>query len=124
MTVDELRPAADVIDLAVDPPPRKEWPLTMLYRFDPLLLPHKDKSWIVADEKYKAVWRKAGYVEAVVLRHGRIAGTWRYDKKRSGLEVTVGLFGRIPAREAKALGWQAESVAAYFGLPLEKFEIG
>ena len=30
------------------------------------MLPHKDKSWLIADEHYKSVWRKAGFVEAVV----------------------------------------------------------
>jgi hypothetical protein len=93
-------------------------PLRLLHRFDPLLLAHKDKSWIVDGERYKAVWRKAGYVEAVVLRRGRIAGTWRYDRTPKGVEIRLRPFGRLTRREVRSLGQDAESTAAYFAAPL------
>ncbi len=113
----------DISEIAAPPPPRKEWPIRMLHRFDPLVLPHKDKSWLVADEHYKSVWRKAGFVEAVVIRHGRIAGTWRYDKKGKGIGVAVEPFARISQRDQKRLSQLAERVAGYFGLGLRHFAV-
>jgi hypothetical protein len=87
------------------------------------VLPHKDKSWLIGDEHYKSVWRKAGFVEAVVIRHGRIAGTWRYDKKGKGVAVEVEPFGRISQLDAKRLAQHAEHVAGYFGIPLKHFAV-
>jgi winged helix DNA-binding protein len=106
--------AADVVPMAEPPPLRSEWPLRLLHRFDPLVLAHKDKSWLVEADHYKSVWRKAGYVEAVVFRGGRMEGTWRYDKKGKGLILTVIPFGRISVADRKRLGRLAEPVAAYF----------
>ena len=113
----------DLGAIQADPPPRRDWPPRLLHRFDPLLLAHKDKSWLVADEHYKAVWRKAGYVEAVALVGGRITGTWRYDRKGRGIEVRLRLFGPVPAAAKRALGREAESVAEYFDRPLKAFEV-
>ena len=78
---------------AESPAPRRAaWPLRLLHRFDPLLLAHKDKAWIVDPERYKAVWRKAGYVEAVILRRGRVAGTWGYERATRGTVVWLAPF--------------------------------
>ena len=104
-------------------PPRSEWPLRLLHRFDPLVLAHKDKSWIVDDKHYKAVWRKAGYVEAVVLKHGRMVGTWGYKKGARGIKIWIAPFKTLLKRDAAILGREAESVAAYFKSPLAGVEI-
>ena len=118
-----LAHAEELDEISVEPPPRAEWPVRLLHRFDPLVLPHKDKSWLVDDEHYKTVWRKAGYVEAVLLRNGRIAGTWRYDKKGKGIVVKLEPFGALPTRLVRSLEPDAESVADYFGLALSGFEV-
>lgn len=104
-------------------PTRALWPLRLLHRFDPLLLAHKDKSWIVDDEHYKAVWRKAGYVEAVILRRGRIAGTWRYERKARGIEIWIAPFQSLPKKDVRILEREAESVSAYLKSPLLRVEI-
>ena len=75
---------ADVEELFAAPPEREAWPVRMLGRFDPLLLAHKDKGWVVPEKYYDRVWRPAGHIEAVVLEHGRAVATWRYDRLGAG----------------------------------------
>jgi hypothetical protein len=99
-------------------PAPDEPPPLLLHRFDPLLLAHKNKSWIVDDAHYKAVWRKAGYVEAVVLEGGRIVGTWAYDRRATGIAVTLSPFGTLRRGTVTALKRRAERIAAYFDQPL------
>jgi len=106
-----------------DPPPRAEWPARLLHRFDPLLLSHRDKGWLVDDDRYKAVWRKAGYVEAVMLRRGRITGTWAYEAKARGVRIRLEPFGRLPKRERALWERAAAAQAGYFEAPLLAVEI-
>ena len=64
----------DLPELSITPPEREAWPVRMLGRFDPILLAHKVKDWIVAPSYYDRVWRPAGHIEATVLEHGRAVG--------------------------------------------------
>ena len=82
----------DLDELNAKPPAPSRWPVRLLYRFDPLLLATKDKAWLVDEEHYKAVWRPSAHVAAVVLVRGRIAGTWRYDRKGPQFAVNVAEF--------------------------------
>ena len=95
----------------------------MLYRFDPLLLGHKDKGWIVPPAHYGQVWRPAGHIEGVVLAGGRAHATWRYERKSSGLAVTVFPFRRLSRKLRSKLETRARRVAAYCGLPLTQFDV-
>lgn len=117
--------AEDLDALAAAPPEREAWPVRLLGRFDPLLLAHKDKDWIVPEPHYARVWRPAGHIEAVVLDHGRAVATWRYDRiGASGLRVRVFPFrARLPVRVSKAVKRQAKSVAAFFGLMLDEVRV-
>ena len=109
---------ADLDELFATPPPREEWPVRTLGRFDPLLLAHRDKDWVVPDRFYDRVWRPAGHIEAVVLEHGRAVATWRYDRIGAGtLAVRVFPFrGRLPRHVGQAVRRQAREVARFFGL--------
>jgi hypothetical protein len=99
-----------------------EWPIRLLYRFDPYLLAHKDKSWLIDMKYYKRVWQVAGHIEGTVLDLGRIVGTWRYDRKGSGLVVTVFPFGRLRRGVRTAVRQQAKAVAQFFDLPLHDLQ--
>ncbi len=111
----------DALHLDGDPPPLTRWPIKLLYRFDPLLLALKDKTWLVRAEDYKRVWRPAGHVEGVVLVRDRVRGTWRYDRRSAGLCVTIRSVDRLPQSTLRVVERQARGVAAYFGLHLSDF---
>lgn len=114
---------ADAKELAAKPPAAGKWPVHLLYRFDPLVLGTKDKSWLIDEEHYKEVWRPSAHVEPVLLVHGRIAGTWRYDKKSRGLHVLVRPFAQLTQPIAKAAEKRAREVAGFLGTDLAAFLI-
>jgi hypothetical protein len=104
-------------------PEREAWPVRLLYRFDPILLPHRDKTWIVDREHYTRVWRPAGHIEGTILEHGRVRGTWRYDRKGGGLVVTLNPFAPLPSHVLDAVETHAQGIAAFFGLPLAALNV-
>ena len=110
--------------LAESPPEAEAWPVRMLYRFDPLLLAHKDKQWVTDATYYKQIWRPAGHIEGIVLAHGCAVATWRYDRKGSGLVITVAPFQRLPRYVKKTISKTAPQIAGFFGVPLVELVVG
>ncbi len=132
VTTDAAAPGAPLLLLHDDLPVLAEaapesgaWPVRMLGRFDPLLLAHRVKDWVVPPEAYARVWRPAGHIEAVVLVHGRAVATWRYDRIGAGsLAVRVFPFRwPLAAPVGKAVRRQAREVARFFGLKLTEVRI-
>lgn len=114
-------PAEDLETAMTTPPPASKWPVRMLYRFDPYLLAHRDKSWVVDEEFYARVWRPAGHIEGAVLVHGRAAAVWRYDRSETGIAITVAPFKPLNKRVQSAVERISSQVAGFFGLPLISF---
>jgi hypothetical protein len=90
----------------------------LLYRFDPLLLAHKDKRWIVPPAHHKQVFRIAGHIEGVVLDAGVAMATWRYERKARGLNITLEPFTKLLQRVRRQIEKQATPIANFFDLPL------
>lgn len=93
-------------------------PVRMLFRFDPMLLGHRSRAWVVAPAFHKRVARPAGHIEGVVLHRGMAAAVWRYERKAGGLIVSVAPFTKLPAAVSKKLPKLAAGVAGFFALPL------
>lgn len=100
-------------------PQAAKWPIKMLFRFEPVLLPHKDKTWFVPAAQYKKVWRKSGHIEGVVLARGQAVATWRYTRRARGLSIVVYPFKPLPKYVQKAVTRRAQGVATFFDLPLD-----
>ncbi|KAJ3144717.1 hypothetical protein HDU89_008089 [Geranomyces variabilis] len=102
-----------------------QWPPRLLYRFDPLLLAHVDKSFWIPEEHKSTTWTKNGIILPTVLIGGRVTGTWTMvqQKKSSSSEQAVMSFTVIalpgfPLYEgevAKALERQARGIAGFLG---------
>jgi hypothetical protein len=90
----------------------------MLYRFDPLILAHKDKAWVADSADYKRIWRPAGHIEGIVLAHGRAVATWRYERKSAGLAIILAPFAPLPSYVNQAIAKIAPQIASFFALPL------
>lgn len=116
--------ADDLEELAGKPPPPSRWPVRLLYRFDPLLLATKNKASLIDAAHYKKVWLPSAHVAAVLLVAGRIAGTWRYDRKSKGLHVRVSPFAKLSVASRRAASREAERIAASLAMPLAAFDIG
>ena len=70
--------------------------MRLLGRFDPLLLAHRDKDWVVPAKYYNRVWRPAGHIEGVVLESGPGRGNLalRPDRHRQIGRAGVSRSGR------------------------------
>lgn len=114
---------SDLATLRRRPPEPEAWPVRLLYRFDPYLLAHRQKAWVVDPAHYNAVWRPAGHIEGIVLAHGRGVGTWRYDRQGKGLAIQVNAFAPLPGYVADQVPTLAEQVAAFFDRPLVDLQV-
>lgn len=74
-------------------PRAEDWPVRLLGRFEPVLVAHENKSWVISEAHRKRVWTRNADIVQTVLVRGRIRGVWR----REGAEVTVRLFARCAA---------------------------
>lgn len=117
--------AEDLPALADAPPEPEGWPVRMLGRFDPLLLAHRAKDWVVPAPAYDRVWRPAGHIEGVALAHGRAVATWRYERLGAGqLAVQIYPFRPpLPSFVSAEVRRQAKLVARFFGLKLAAVRI-
>lgn len=80
-------------------------------RFDPVLLAHADKTWVVQSDWRSRVWSRNADVAAVVLVRGFIVGVWhaRHDR------LTVDLFDKsLDPDILAAVSRTATDMATYF----------
>lgn len=108
----------DLDHLAALPDRSDSLPVRLLYRFDPCLLAHADRRWIVDDAVLDRVSVTAGHINGVVLHRGRAVATWRYDRKGKGIVVIVSPFKPLPRAVTDRLVRLSEGVARYFAAPL------
>lgn len=64
-------------------------PVTLLPKFDAMLLAYKDPSRVLDGGDRGAVFRPAGQIEAVILLHGHAAATWRVKQAPGAMHVVV-----------------------------------
>lgn len=79
-------------------------------RFEPILLAHKSKQWLVEEDERKRVWNTFSDVRACVLIKGRIRGTWRRDKK----DIRIRLFFEESVEDVKEILIKATDILEGF----------
>ena len=110
--------AADLEELAALRDESDGLPVRLLYRFEPLLLGTRDRSWIVPSEFNNRVSRPAGHIEGILLFRGMAVATWRYDRKGKGIAISVSPFKALPRAVSNKLPKLAQGVADFFAAPL------
>ena len=63
----------------------------------------------------RQVFRNQGWISAVLLVDGRMAGVWRHARKGKAVAVEVEPFGALPAKVRRAAGEEVERLAAFLG---------
>lgn len=108
--------AADLDELqrAVEP-----LPVRLLPHFDPLLMGHRERDWILDPAHLRRVSRAAGWIAPVLLVDGRVAATWRYERRADRLNVTLEPLADLPRAVVRAAEAEAERLAAAMGLAAE-----
>ncbi len=108
--------AQDVEALAAE---RTSSAVRLLPGFDPFLLSHQDREHLVDASIKDRVYRTAGWVSPVVLRHGRVAGVWSHELRPGRVRVTVEPFELLDAAARTAVEREAASLARFFGGELD-----
>jgi hypothetical protein len=76
---------------------------------------HSSRDHIVEAANLSKVSRTAGWISAVVLVDGRVAGTWTYQAAKGTLLVMVEPFQRLTAKTVAEVRRRAESLAETLG---------
>jgi hypothetical protein len=105
----------ELLDLpdAPRPDPDTPAPARLLPDFDNLLLAHKDRTRIVADEHRGQVVTKNLRVRATFLWDGFVAGTWTTDVKKRGATLKLAPFARLPKGARAALEREGEALLRF-----------
>ncbi len=93
--------------------------LRLLPTFDPFLLGHQETSHLVEPGHYKRVYRKAGWISAVVLLNGRIIGTWSHSSRGKRFCVEVEPFQKLSKAVRTGIEEEAASLGVFREAPCE-----
>lgn len=91
-----------------DPRPR------LLGHFDPLLMGYRDRDLVLDPAHTRRIQAGGGFVQPTVLAEGRVAGTWRLDRRAGRLVVEP--FTPLTAATRDALADEATDVGRFSGL--------
>jgi hypothetical protein len=89
--------------------------VTLLPKFDALVLAWKDPSRVLDGGNRDAVFRPAGQIEAIVLLQGKAAATWRVTRTATTAGFTVAPVGRIGVRARSQVETEFERLGAWMG---------
>ena len=95
----------------------------LLPSFDPYLMGHSSRAHIVDAANHSKVSRTAGWISAVVLVDGRVAGTWTHAEVKDTLRITVDPFQRLTAKSITEMRRKAESLAETLGLSRAEVQV-
>jgi hypothetical protein len=108
--------AADVDAPAPPPSPG----VCLLPAFDQYVVTApREASPVIPAGAMSRIYRPQGWLSPVLLVDGKIAGTWRHERRGARLAVTVEPFAALPARIKKAVAGEAERLAAFTGGTLD-----
>jgi hypothetical protein len=96
--------------------PSKEPTIRLLPIFDPFLLGHSETDHLIEPRYYKRVYRSQGWISAVVLVDGQIAGIWNQERNGNSVIVEVVPFRRFSTATRKGIAEESESLAHFLAL--------
>jgi hypothetical protein len=88
-------------------------PVRLLPEFDSLVLAHADRSRLLDDDHRARVVTKNLRVKATFLVDGRVAGTWKTERKGKKAALAFDAFGKLRKRDAKALAEEGERLLRF-----------
>jgi hypothetical protein len=88
----------------------------LLPLFDPYLLGHMNRDHLYAAVHRSRVSRTSGWISAVVLVEGRVAGTWTHTAVKQTLRIKVEPFRRLAPKTLIEVRRRAETLAGSLGL--------
>jgi Winged helix DNA-binding domain len=104
--------------------PRTAESVQLLPAFDPYVMGHSSRDHIVEAANLSKVSRTAGWISAVVLVDGQVAGTWTHVAPKGTLRITVEPFRRLSAKTMAEVRRRADSLAETLGLAKADVRVG
>jgi hypothetical protein len=95
------------------PPGEAPAPVRLLADFDGAVLCRADRTGIIAPEHAPLLASKNGLIPAMVLVDGVVAGTWRIEPRKKTAPVSIRLFGKVAAKDLRAIEAEAVSAARF-----------
>jgi hypothetical protein len=88
-------------------------PVRFMPEYDNLVIAHKDRTRILADEDYKKVFLSAARVLSTVLVDGFVAGTWTIQREKKAATLTISPFRPFDEATCKALTEEGERLVRF-----------
>ena len=111
VSVDGTRLDALAADLDDIERAANEEPVKLLPLFDPYLLGHATRDHMFDRIHASKVSRTAGWISAVVLVEGTVAGTWTHQVAKNTMRVSVQPFGRLSSKVTAQVRARAKELA-------------
>lgn len=115
VSVDGMRADALIDDVAEMKRAVINEPVQLLPLFDPYLMGYVNRDHLVEKAFASKVSRTAGWISAVVLVNGMVAGTWTHTLKNGSMQIAVTPFRRLPARVTFDIKRRAGAIAESLG---------
>lgn len=103
-------------DGAAGPRPR------LLGHFDPLLMGYRDRALILDPARAQRIQAGGGFIQPTVLVAGRVAGTWRLNRRGTRAGLVVEPFTALTVATRDALAAEATDVGRFLGIDVT-FEV-
>jgi hypothetical protein len=87
----------------------------LLAHFDPLLMGYRDRTLILDPGDAAHIQAGGGFVLPTVLVDGRVAGSWRLDRRTTRARLTVTPFRTLTAAAVDGLAAEAADVGRFLG---------
>jgi hypothetical protein len=87
----------------------------LLGHFDPLLMGYRDRALVLDPAYTRRIQAGGGFVQPTVLVDGRVAGTWRLDRRANRARLVVEPFTALAAATRDALAAEATDVGRFLG---------
>jgi len=111
VSVDGARLDALAADLDAIKGAMNDEPVQLLPLFDPYLLGHASRDHLFERVHAPKVSRTAGWISAVVLVEGSVAGTWTHTVAKNTMSISVQPFRRLTSSETAAVRKRAKELA-------------
>ena len=119
---DERRELFDLPDLSL-PAADVPAPARFLPEFDNLLLAHRNRSRVIADEHKSKVFLPGLRVRATFLVDGFVRGAWKMEKKRGRAALLLDPFEKLSKRDQAALVEEGERLLRFVEPEAKSFEV-
>jgi hypothetical protein len=123
VSVEGLRAEMLAPDLPRMASARTEQSVVLLPAFDPYVLGHAKRDHLFERIHATKVSRTAGWISAVVLVDGRVAGTWTHTVGGKTLRIVVEPFKALPSAVRSGIRDRADSLANALGLDKAEVKI-